>query len=790
MTFARPAVVGSLLAALLLSACTADDESDPSAGASTTAAATVESPPALEAAWTADGVSRAAGLTLRPGPPDAETLVLSDDRDRVVGLDAATGAVRWTWRPPSGQICDTSAEVGDAGVLGLLLDTRKGRGDCVEVAALDVRTGELAWKRTVPGRPPYWSGTGVAVGDRTVLAEMFCDEVVRFDARSGRPLRTLAPRDRACAMDAALGHGVVAVLNDPVTADTPDDLGTGWIPPHDRVVARELYDADTARLRWRVEMPEDGASVEGVVADDPAVLVWSERGQRVAQVFDDRGRPGAVVGLRLASPNGTVVGVGQHDGVLVLQHGERSFGEDPPLVATTTHAYDLATGEERWQLPATAGAPAGMLDDRVVLTNVVQVPADDGSRAEVWLTDQEVGADGAALRTLGSVPATAGDPAVVGLVGDRLLVADGDRVHAVAVPDDGEDRVYDAPVPAYLPQADAYAEGELRSQEVDGACRAVGDDTLTALGFRTLDLPAPVDCRWSEDYHPDYLSRSLSVSAQAFAAGYGPDGEEQTGTQAALAYAEDLVERRREDAEESSYRRSTGWAVDAAVEGVLGDRVWSATTNDLGADETEVVVLWRNVVLEARVRQEVRVDDRRPAGAPLSALPLGAHDALADVLAELGAETTPAQAEPTPYVAVPDVCAVLSPVVRDLVTGAARDDSPRLTEPAPEAHCAWNDGDVEASVRLLASDPLDGDPATETAGQLFDLTAGGRRVADLGDRARLRSDFRDEYPSAYLRVLAGNALVDVSFFDQDALSEQQTVALATRMARRLLRELA
>jgi hypothetical protein len=246
-TTARALLV-SVLVGSLLAACTGDDGSDPEPSAPTSSAgaeeAAVVSPPVLAERWTSTPIADASRLLLRPGPPGAATLVLSDDSKRVVGLDAATGEVRWQWAPSSGRICDTSPGVNTAGVLGVLLDA--GPGKCARVAALDTATGQLLWSRTVPGSPPYWQGLAVGVGERTVLAQMFCDEVVRYAAGTGRRLASLAPRDRKCAMESAIGQGLVAVIDDPETPDTPDDYGTGFIPPSTERVARELYDADTA----------------------------------------------------------------------------------------------------------------------------------------------------------------------------------------------------------------------------------------------------------------------------------------------------------------------------------------------------------------------------------------------------------------------------------------------------------------------------------------------------------------------------------------------------------------
>lgn len=635
----------------------------------------------------------------------------------------------------------------------------------------------------MPGRPPYWQGFGVYVGERTVVAEMFCDEVVRYAAGTGRRLATLAPRDRKCAMESGLGHGLVAVLDDPETASTPDDHGTGWIPPSTDRVARELYDADTGDLRWRVPMSNAGASMDDVVSADPTVLVWTRLGQRMAQVFDADGHPGARLGLRLPTPRGSMRSVGVVDDVLVAQYtdGMNAFAfEGAPLAGVPTYAFDLGTGEERWHLAPEAGTVVGLLDDRVVLAQEVVVPGEDGAGTrEVWLSDREVGASGDAQpRSLGSVDVGRDPVAVLGLAGDDLLVVGGNRLHAVPVPAVGDGETYDAPVTTSV----AWADDDVRTEDAEGACRAVTVDTLAALGFQELDLSAPLDCRWQEIYRPDNLYRSLSVSVAVVQPGLSATGDELTAAESAQEQAETTVGMLAEDTEGDS--TSTGWSVDEPVEGPSGELTWSAVGIEYGLRST-AVVRWRNVVIRVEAGQEVEVDDRRPAGVPESAVTQGVRDAVDDVLAALGADPVPAAPVVEPHGTAPDVCATLAEPVSELVRGRGHDQSPRIQAPAPESFCSWADGDVTASVRLFAADPLDGTSATEVAGELFDLTSVGRAMSGLGDRAVLRSQSRDyRYPSVL--VQSGNALVEIGLYDVDGLSRAESDDRLTAMARTLL----
>lgn len=545
-------------------------------------------------------------------------------------------------------------------------------------------------------------------------------------------------------------------------------------------------------------MPDAGSGVEAVVSTDPVILVWTRLGQRVAQVFDDQGRPGPRIGLRLSTDGGALVAVGEHEGVLVVQH---AYGEDyapavdPSAEGAATYAYDEATGEERWHLEPEAGRAVGLVDGRVVLARVVGVRREGELQPtqEVWLTDREVSASAAAgeLRSLGSV-STGSDPvAVLGIVGADLLVAQGDRVLAVPVPADGEDRVYDAPPAPGEPEAvdeSAWTDDDVRPGDAAGACRSVQEDTLAALGFQSLDLPAPVDCRWEELRQPNYLSRSLTVSVEVVPPGPSPTGEDLSAVEAAQVLAEATVGRIAEE-ESASDGESTGWAADAGVEGTLGDVTWSAISS--APQASGAVVRWHNVVIRVDAEQVVSLGDRRSEGVPASALSQGVHDAVADVLAALGADPAPSTPVVEPYQEVPDVCAVLAKQVSALVGGPAEDESPRISDPAPESFCSWDRSDVTASVQLLAADPLDGASASEVAGELFDLSGGGRAVTGLGDRAVVQADNPDDYgPSGSVVVQSGNALVKVGFFEIEGLdSKAAAIERLTAMARRLVEAL-
>jgi hypothetical protein len=501
---------------------------------------------------------------------------------RMRGFDRRTGEELWTVTPPGDldNICFTSEQVSPDGIVGVLM---AGRGrDCTVAGAVDLERGKLLWTRTMPSAPPYHSGRSVSVGDTTLTAEMFCDEMRRFSLKDGTPLRTLAPRDRKCAMESASNGQLIAVLNDPVTPRTPDALSTGWIPAVEEAVGLELYDADSGKLLWRRTVSNEGANVDDVVATRPAILTRTLRGHKLTQIYSRGGRPGPYLGKKLPAFNDDAIqALGHTDGLLVATYEpDLAFGS-----GQIVYGYDDRTGEERWRLPVPAGwVPIGVSGGGLLMTGASTA----GEGLEQWLTRYDLD-DPSQVETLGRV----GGASVLSADDTTIFTTDGKELTAYPLPASGTEG---APELAD-PLAVEWAEDDVRPEDVAEACDAITTDTLTGLGFRSPGLPRPVDCRFAEYYEPEYLDRVLAVDVQVVQ----PNPTEGlSATEAAEAAAVDVAAR------EGASR----------ADRILGDESWSSLDATGMRTTGSMVARWRNVIVTVTAEQEVNLDRLRRFSVP------------------------------------------------------------------------------------------------------------------------------------------------------------------------------
>ena len=597
MSFPRPGVMSmatTVICLLALAACS-DAEPAPRTGEAPSAEPTAESPPRLEEEWRIRARVFAGSVQVRM-TPDVLALV---SEENLRGVDRRTGEERWTVRPPRdlNRICFTSEQISPDGLVGVLM---AGRGrDCTVAGAVDLDRGKLLWTRTMPSAPPYHSGHGVTVGDTTLSAEMFCDEMRRFSLRDGKPLQTLAPRDRKCAMEAASNGELIAVLNDPATPRTPDDHGTGWIPAVGEPVGLELYDADSGRRLWRRAVSNEGASVDDVVSTEPTILTRTLRGHKLTQIYGPDGRPGPYLGKQLPAFGSDKLQVlGHPDGLLVATYpvGNPLGGDH------VVYGYDDRTDEERWRLPVAAGwRPVGADGTGVLMAGAGYT--EDG-QPEQWLTRHDLD-DPSEVETLGSV------------AGRGILAADGSTIYTVT---DNEILAYSLPAsgPEGAPELTAaagieWAEDDVRPEDAAGACDAVTPETLARLGFQSPGLPAPVDCRFAESFEPRHVHRELHVSVQVVPPN---SAEDQPATEAAEAAVTDV-------------------AVSMSptpADRVLGDESWSSRERAGLGWTGSMVARWRNVIVTVTATQEVLLEDRRAFSVPARELQAAARVAAAQVL--------------------------------------------------------------------------------------------------------------------------------------------------------------
>lgn len=746
--------LGAVLGVALLVSCSGDDTTDRSAG-NGPSAGSVDPPPPLTEVWRSRPPQ---GSTLSTSTRVTPTHLVLVESKVLRGYDLTDGAEAWTMKPPKGlgRFCLVSPQVNQDGVAGVLMG---GRGrDCTVAAALDTADGSLLWRRTMPSAPPYHSGHGVSVGDDALTAEMFCDEVRRFDLSDGAPLRTLAPRDRKCGMESASNGQLIAVLNDPETAATPDDRGTGLIPPHASVGALELYDADTAKLLWRHEVQTKGASADAVVSDDPVVLTRTLRGHRLTQIYGASGKPGPYLGKALVEfgPQ-RLEPIGRVGDTLVATYTDADEGlAGGDLNATSIFGYDLTTGEELWHRALDQPSGVWVHDGSLLTATPVQVPGDEG---RTWL-QRTSAADPSQIETLGSLPQ---ESRVLAVADGVVIASEEEGLVAYEIPDSGG--AYDAPP---SPTEPAWAEDDIRPETVAFACEAVRPSTLRLLGFQSPRLPPPADCGYDERYQPDYVDRSLRVTVTAHA----PSAD---------ATAVEAAEQATSDGPEH-------------LTASLGDEAWFGSSDGIDGRRTWVTVRWRNVVVSVDARQEALLEDRWAYQVPEAQLEDAAFAAAADVLRTIGASVeAPERGRDGRFRDVPDVCRLLADDAAALAPGAAATDVTPVAQPERrEAGCHWGGADYQpellAQVYAVPGSTADRQRATKQAAEIFSSRASGAGVGSLGDEAArdVFSFERGRSLDVTLRVRKDNLIVVVSYDKWDHPSRAEMESQVEGLALKLL----
>lgn len=241
--------------------------------------------------------------------------VNTDDlRWTLVGLDAATGEVRWTYDPPSDRPHSWSGSdvvVDD----GLVLATGAFGGPDAPgepfVAAVDPRSGEEVWRTALPETyaDHLVSTPAVTNGTAFVLARTYDDapvaHVLAFDATDGTPVWNASvpiAAETVLAADGtvfAAGAGVVAL--DPATGEvrrtvvdnsyrfTPPAYAEGTLyvlrtPNRASFDPRSVVavDAATGEERWTASVPASDWIETAPVVTERYVLVGTVSGDLVA----------------------------------------------------------------------------------------------------------------------------------------------------------------------------------------------------------------------------------------------------------------------------------------------------------------------------------------------------------------------------------------------------------------------------------------------------------------------------------------------------------------------------
>lgn len=421
-TLATVGLALALVAAAALAGCTSGDDDKPKDQPSASAV--------LEAAWQ---------TSYKPSNEDAshwrlqwatdDVLVFADGDSQLVGIDVASGELRWQLRLPNRQtFCGYSADVSTDGAAGVLiepLDLGRPLG-CRVAAALEVGSGKLRWRKPIPGAR-YEAVMGVGVGEQTLTVAGRCG-AFRYDLASGkaRPAPAFAAFSCGRSTSGPLTQDV-AVSGSRVVV-----LATNEWRCDDQAVL-ELYDADAGRREWRAPVSEcaDGTSESislghgypnGIAHVDPLVLLVTARWKQAYRLVDSRGQ------LKPLSP-GTLVGSTER-ALVVAGAGQ-------------VKSFDLQNG-------ASKGRPLGSrrVDPTELLVGIhgddvlgVQARESQAS-SEMWLTRSDP-ADGNEPTFVATLPAPTGaagetpwpqNPREYDIAGDLLIEVTGDWIRGLRIP--------------------------------------------------------------------------------------------------------------------------------------------------------------------------------------------------------------------------------------------------------------------------------------------------------------------------------------------------------------------
>ena len=363
----------------------------------------------VSVAWSAPATDDA-GTVVGSWLSNKKTIVRGDTA-ALKAYDAETGKQLWTFPVPGqgASIC----QMGQMTIQGIGMVQYGPAGSCNTLAAIDTNNGKTVWTQTLGAIPGSAPGTVpmMAVGGDVVVGQ-HGNSVTVWSATDGRQLWTsdLARANPPCRPEQlAVKSTYVALIQ---------DCGAG------PVAVRK--DSHTGSDLWRTPLPSDGlagAQITLVEAALPTIVhVQSSTVDRY-YTFDSQGKMKA-----------TIEGTGAF-GKLDVNVGPQSLQHPLPHVQDNTFiaptadkdattamvAFDLSTGREQWQIPATATGPIA-----VVTTDSDKVTVLDGGTtgsaprlAAYAMKDGKAvssGVDG----TLGTD--WGGPVAAAYTIGDRLIV--------------------------------------------------------------------------------------------------------------------------------------------------------------------------------------------------------------------------------------------------------------------------------------------------------------------------------------------------------------------------------
>ncbi len=225
------------------------------------------------------------------------TLVEPDGNGDVVGLDPASGAVRYVSH------VGTTASMTEALPIGGGRVAFAGQTE-TKVVAVDGRTGIVAWSHAFPsasglGDCPLAFADGRIIGG--YLAPLAGEPYVRAGRRNEQRAFALRASDGAMLWDVALERGIVPLRNQsaiPLISNGVVFVGSAIAP------AMHALDARNGRVIWRAEA---GGPVKGAPLQTNSALVFGDLSGRVWAIDRRSGRTIAVRSIGVAMNVGSPV---------------------------------------------------------------------------------------------------------------------------------------------------------------------------------------------------------------------------------------------------------------------------------------------------------------------------------------------------------------------------------------------------------------------------------------------------------------------------------------------------
>jgi outer membrane protein assembly factor BamB len=200
--------------------------------------------------------------------------VLTDqvsDHARLSGLDAATGAVRWSLRLPARGLLGGQALTADGGLAMVV----SGQG----IQVVNLADGRVRWRRHLPASPAL-----AAVGDLVIYG--LNGHLASYDARTGHPRWAITP---GVSSDPAfqLAGGLLLVTSNISGPSVPNTL-VAVIPATGRVAWRFVPPApatdpgaqasvlSAGQVRWQDPLPGPSGGNQPVLAAGPLAILQGD----------------------------------------------------------------------------------------------------------------------------------------------------------------------------------------------------------------------------------------------------------------------------------------------------------------------------------------------------------------------------------------------------------------------------------------------------------------------------------------------------------------------------------